>query len=75
MIKSVSISKNGEVVVAGTDKEILIFDNSGMRVRKEVSWHFSSTAISASGDTVVAGTADTIFLYNSSLTLALPFGL
>jgi len=66
MFESVSVSEHGEVVVAGTNKEILIFDSNGIRSRKEVSWPVSSTTINDSGDTVVAGTVDTIFLYKES---------
>ena len=66
IFESVSMSENGEIVISGTNKEILICDTNGFKDRKEVSWPVSLTAVSASGDTAVATTKDRIFLYHKS---------
>ncbi len=66
MVNAVSMSENGEMVIAGTNKEILIFDRNGLRERKEVSWPVNFTAANASGDVLVAGITDRIFLYREA---------
>ncbi|MGD2249492.1 MAG: FG-GAP-like repeat-containing protein [Candidatus Methanofastidiosia archaeon] len=63
IFESVSISKNGETVIAGTNKEILVFDGNGIRDRKETDRPAEFTDISDSGDMAVAGTKNMIFLY------------
>jgi len=66
MFESVSLSENGEVVIAGTDKEILIFDRQGVKDQKDVGRAVTFTAVSASGSTAVAGTNDALFLCKES---------
>lgn len=66
LFESVSISENGEIVIAGTDKGIFILDNGGVKSRKEINQPINFTAISGSGDIAAAGTRDKIFLYKQS---------
>lgn len=63
---SVSISENGESAIVGTSNQILIFNQHGLKGKKDVKQPASSTAISASGDIAVAGTTDTVYLYRNS---------
>ena len=46
IFKSVSMSENGQVAIAGTDKEILIFDYYGLKDREYVEQPINFTAIS-----------------------------
>ncbi|MBU7017824.1 MAG: hypothetical protein HXS44_09955 [Theionarchaea archaeon] len=62
-LESVSMSQNGRIVIAGTGREILIFEESGIKNRKEIGQPAILTASSASGDIAVAGTADKLFLF------------
>ncbi|MBU7047210.1 MAG: PQQ-binding-like beta-propeller repeat protein [Theionarchaea archaeon] len=66
IFESVSISENGEIVIAGTDKEIFLFDNQGIMGEKEIGRPVNLTATSASGNIAVAGTKDKIHLYEKS---------
>jgi tetratricopeptide (TPR) repeat protein len=66
VFESVTISRNGEFVVAGTDKEIFIFDRQGEKSTKDIDNPIKFTAISGSGDRAVAATSDTLFLYRGS---------
>ncbi|MBU7046158.1 MAG: hypothetical protein HXS54_06935 [Theionarchaea archaeon] len=65
-LESISMSDNGRIVIGATEKEILIFEEHGVKDRKEVGQLITFTAASASGDIILAGTADTLFLYYAS---------
>ncbi len=67
IFKSVSMSENGETVIAGTDKEILIFDRNGIIIDEEVvNRPVKFTGVDSSGRRAVAGTEDSIFVYEKS---------
>ena len=61
-----SICENGEVVIAGAGKEIIIFERGNIKDRKKTALPVEYTAISASGDTAVAVTENEILLYQIS---------
>jgi len=63
MFRSVSMSEDGETVVAGTDEEILIFNRNGIIDEKVVNRPVKFTGIDSSGKRAVAGTEDKIFVY------------
>ncbi|MBU7015881.1 MAG: VCBS repeat-containing protein, partial [Theionarchaea archaeon] len=66
IFQAASMSQNGEIVIAGTEKEILIFDKYSIKNVNEVGRPANFTAISASGDVAVAATNDGIFLHRES---------
>ena len=63
VVESASLSENGEIVVAGASREILILGENGIIDRKDVERPVNSTAIDPSGKIAVAQTGDKIYLY------------
>ncbi len=62
-LESISMSQNGRIVIGAIGREIIIFEEFGIKNRKEVGQPVELTAVSASGDIALAGTADRLFFY------------